>query len=170
MGSNWCSHIISVEQSSDASQNTSLSLVFSSSGWSGADHSLSKSREWQALQPDAAMTGESREKQTLAAEKHGLQISGLLDGVVNALGKRNETAGVDAQGFAVQFTLDDGPSGVEEGIPVSFQLLQNKTFPAKESGPQALVEGDRHLRAFCRTEEGIFLAGKFSADRCKVYR
>ncbi len=110
------------------------------------------------------MPAQGGEKHPLASKKHTLQISGALNIVIDARLKRDQTTGVDPQGFALQLALDDGPAGVDENQSVPLQTLQNEAFAAEEAGAEAALEGDVELGAEGSTEEGILLTKHFTAE------
>ena len=136
-GSTPASKILaSVNQAANTTQHAALALLGPSRAWRRANNALSKSRKGQTLKPDFAVTAQGGEKQSLAPEKHRLEISGALDVVFNSRRKRDKTPCIDSERFSRQFFLNDRTSCVKECLPVSFQLLQNEALPTKKAGPQ----------------------------------
>ncbi len=58
----------------------------------------------------------------------------------------------------VQLLADHRAAGMHEGQAVTFELLQDETLAAEETGTQAFGEADADAGAMRRAEKGIFLA------------
>src|SRR5262249_56578548 len=77
------------------------------------------------------------------AEKRRLDPADELDVVVDRRIERHEAAGVDTQMLArLQLHRDDRAAAVDEAVPRALEALQDETFPAEESGAEALGELD----------------------------
>ncbi len=110
-------------------------------------------RERQALDPDAAGAFQRRQQQPFAAEQHAAQPTSKLDVVVDALGERDQAAGIQAQGFVVQLLADHRSTRVYEGQPIAIQTLQDEALAAEEARADALAEAHADPRAESGAEE-----------------
>ena len=104
------------------------------------------------------------QEEALAAEHHGFEATGPLDVVVDGRLKGHDAAGIHAEGFAVQLSLDNGAAGVDERHAVAAQTLQNESLAAKESGADLFLKGDAEFGPQRRAQEGVFLADQLAAD------
>lgn len=66
---------------------------------------VGKAGKGQALQPNSAMAGESRQEKTLATEEHALHVTGAFDVIADALGEGHEATGIHTQGFTAHLFL-----------------------------------------------------------------
>ena len=111
--------------------------------WGRLDDAVGEARERQALKPDVPVTAQGGEEKTFTTEEHRLEVSGLLDAVFDARGKGNETPRINSQRFALQLALDDRATGMDEGLAVSLQLLEDESLAAEETCAELFIEGDR---------------------------
>ena len=133
------------------------------------DNPVGKSAEGQALDPDPAMAAKGGEKETFAAKEHAFEIAGPLNIVIDRWFKGDQTAGINAQGLAVQLPLDDGPAGMHENHAIALQSLQNKAFTAKETDPETLLEGNAYPRAESGAEKSVLLAQDVAAIVAQIH-
>src|SRR5690606_35252883 len=93
--------------------------------------------ERERLDEDAARSGEGREEESLSSEQHRLHSPDELDVVADLRFERDQASGVDPQRLTGRQILgDDMTARVHEREAVSFQLLQDESFPAEKSGAE----------------------------------
>jgi hypothetical protein len=101
-----------------------------------------------------ARAGHGGKKQALAAEEARLDATDPLDVVAHGLVERDEAARVHAQPLTGgERHLDDRPAAVDERLPAAFELLEDKPFPAEETGANPSREGDADLNLADRAEK-----------------
>jgi hypothetical protein len=87
------------------------------------------------------------------------------------LRKGDHAAAIDAQGLAgLQSLFYDRTTGVNKCEAIAFELLQHKTFTAKEPGTQTFLKCDAERHAFCRAQESIFLTQQSAAQLRQIHR
>ena len=91
-------------------------------------------------------------------------ITGTLNVIRDAVGEGHDAARVDPQRLALELFLDDRPARVDECFPVTSESLKYESFAAKEPRSPATVEGDVHLGAEGRGQEGILLTCQLPTD------
>src|SRR6056297_1738596 len=100
------------------------------------EDAVGESRKRQALQQHGSRAPQRCQEQTFPAEEHRFEVSGPFDVVVDSVSKRDETSGIDAQCFPVEFFLDDRSADMHEGFAVSLKSLQDESFSAEETSPK----------------------------------
>ena len=115
-------------------------------------------REGEALDPDPALVAEGVEKDSYTTEDHRFKPAGHADVIVNAVGKTDQAAGIDAQCLSIELLFDDTPACLDKGQTLSLEFLQNEALTTEQAAAKFLVEGDAEFGTQGGTEKGVFLA------------
>ena len=124
----------------------------------------------RASQVDRYRTSQGSQEQTLSTEYHGLQVSGPLDVVLNALGKRRQATRIHAKNFAVELTLDHRAADVHESLAISAQMLKDESLATEETTAELSLKSDIDLCAECGTQERVFLAIQLASQVGHIQR
>src|ERR1700730_4123614 len=100
------------------------------------------------LQPHSPRTGESSKKESVAAEERVLDAGNGGDAELNRLLVHAHMAGMNAQGVTrLEIVSDDLAVELDPSLALSCQTLHTEAGPAKQTGPEPLLESDRDLQA-----------------------
>src|SRR5207247_2157102 len=105
--------------------------------------------------------GQSRQKQSFAAEDGRLDSAGELDVVVDGLVESDDAAGVYLQRLAgLEIEMHEVAASVDEHHAGTRELFQNESFTAEESRAQLLDEGHAKRHAVFSANKGVTLGEK----------
>src|SRR5207248_1990937 len=108
---------------------------------------------------DAPRAGESRQKQTFAAEYRGLDSPDELNIVIDRFVERHNASGFNLQGLSrSQGEIKKVAPGVDEDEPWPGELLKNETLPAEEPGAHSFDEGDGELNRRLSKQKRVTLS------------
>src|SRR5688500_6636346 len=139
---------ISAEYLADVAQRAAYSTHSTAAFGCRADDPAGQSRERHRLQDRFARAAQGGEEQSFAAEQRVLESADEFDVIGHGLFEGHDTAGVNLQYVArAQVEVNKIAPAVDEHTARAGQLLQNEAFPAKDSGPHPLGEGDSHVYA-----------------------
>jgi len=85
------------------------------------------------LEKNGSGTAQSGQEESLAAEKHGFQVAGPLDIIINAVGESDNAAGIHPQMLIVKLFGDDGATGMDESHAIAAQALKDEAFAAEKT-------------------------------------
>ena len=160
---------IVLEQSANAAEHGVLLGMLVAADMRCADDAVGQARQRYRLQPDLARSRQGGEEQAFAAEQGGFDVADVFDIEIHFRRQSNHATGIDAQSLTgLQSLFDDGAAGVDEGVAVAAEFLQDKALAAEEAGAEPFLKRDIKRNALGGAQECIFLTQQRAAHLPQV--
>lgn len=140
--------VVTIQKAAQGPQDRALPFIPSALGCR-LEHAAGQPGKWERLEPDFSRACQLCEEKAFTTKQRGFDTTGPLEIKLYTGFHGHDATGIDMQDLAgLQGTTGHGTAGMHEHETIALELLQNKSFPAKESRQDLSLKMDSHGNPF----------------------